>query len=101
MDTIFGEKWKEVGVYVRLILPWLFMVFLVSPLAFSINMTDNQKAGLGIEWIYGAVKFFSLIIGAFYFEDIEITLKLFSISCAIFLIFQGIWFINLLKKDEV
>jgi len=101
MDTILGEKWKEVGVYIQLILPWLFMVFLVSPLAFSMNMTDNQKAGLGIEWIYGAVKFFSLMIGVFYFKDIEITLGLFSISCAVFLIFQGIWFINLLKKDEV
>jgi hypothetical protein len=41
------------------------------------------------------------MIGVFYFKDIEITLGLFSISCAVFLIFQGIWFINLLKKDEV
>lgn len=97
---IFGEKWDEVGAYIRALIPWLFMVFWVSPLAFSINLTNNQEKGLALEWLYGIVKFGSLMIGVVFFKDILITLKIFSISSAIFLCFQGLWFISLLKEVE-
>ena len=100
MDQIFGSNWAEVGFYIKLLIPWLFMVFIISPLAFSINLTNNQKQGLSLEWIYGSIKLGSLLIGALYFKKIEITLILFSVANALFLLYQGTWFINILKKEE-
>ncbi len=100
IDIIFGDSWETVGLYIKLLIPWLVMVFIVSPLAFAINMTDNQEKGLKLEWLYGGIKFTSLLVGAVYFNDIKITLGLFSFSNLIFLIFQGIWFIKLLKEGE-
>jgi len=100
INIIFGEAWNIIGVYIKILTPWLIMVFIVSPLAFSINLTNNQKKGLKIEWMYGLIKLLSLLIGVVYFQSIEMTLGLFSIANAIFLFFQGWWFINLLKKVE-
>lgn len=100
MEIIFGKNWSEVGVYIKLLIPWLFMVFMVSPLAFSINMTSNQAKGLFLEWVYGGIKLGSLLLGAIYFADVHMTLIIFSIANALFLMYQGTWFINLLKKEE-
>ena len=100
MNIVFGDSWQEVGLYIKLLIPWLFMVFVVSPLAFAINMTENQEKGLKLEWLYGGIKFTSLLVGAVYFNDIIITLGLFSFFNALFLFFQGIWFIKLLKEGE-
>lgn len=101
MDVIFGDSWLEVGLYIKLLLPWLFMVFVVSPLAFSVNLTNNQEKGLLLEWVFGFLRLGSLLLGALYFEDIKLTLILFSVTNAMFLVYQGFWFVNLLKKEEL
>ncbi len=96
---IFGDKWIDIGFYIKILIPWLFMVFIVSPLAFSINMTFNQKEGLFIELVYGGIKLVSLLVGG-YMKSVVLTLGLFSFGNCIFLFFQCLWFINLLKKGE-
>jgi len=101
MEIIFGKNWSEVGLYIKLLIPWLFMVFIVSPLAFAINMTNNQEKGLYLEWVYGAIKLGSLLVGALYFNNVEKTLILFSVANALFLLYQANWFINLLKEEEI
>ena len=101
IGIIFGESWSEVGLYIKLLMPWLFMVFIVSPLAFSINMTNNQEKGLYLEWIYGGIKLASLLVGALYFKNVEKTLILFSVANSLFLLYQANWFINLLKEEEL
>lgn len=96
---IFGEEWKQVGLYIKLLIPWLFMVFIIGPLAFSVNMSFSQKKGLIVEILYGSVKWSALLLGVLS-QDIILTLSLFSWSSSIFIFFQGLWFLNLLKKQE-
>lgn len=40
---IFGEDWRKAGVYTRWLTPWLFLVFISSPLSVIILIMDKQK----------------------------------------------------------
>lgn len=96
---VFGIKWAQAELYVTLLLPWMFMVFLVSPLTFAVNMTFNQKKGLILEIFYGLLKLSTLLYGCFQ-KDIVFTLKLFSTSNALYLFFNALWILSILKKFE-
>jgi len=61
--TVFGEQWREAGVYARFLVPWSFMSTVCSPLTRLFDVTQRQRldflmgcASLGIVYI-------SLLIG--------------------------------------
>jgi O-antigen/teichoic acid export membrane protein len=43
-SIVFGKEWFEAGLYARLLLPWLFVRFIASPITSSINIIGKQKA---------------------------------------------------------
>ena len=99
LDFIFGVNWSESGAYVRILLPWLFIMFLNSPISSLIEVLNKQKAFL----IYGLLllisRFLALYLGYTWFNDIKISLMLFS---SVGVIFGILWFFYFLKiaKDS-
>lgn len=43
---LFGDKWYEAGVYAQILMPAIFMRFVVSPLSFVIYIAQKQKWNL-------------------------------------------------------
>jgi lipopolysaccharide exporter len=41
---VFGKEWYDAGVYARLLLPWLVVRFIGSPITSSVNILGKQKA---------------------------------------------------------
>lgn len=97
---IFGNNWIEVGNYITAIIPWNFMVFVVSPISFVINMMGQQLKGFIVEIFYSLTKFLSLILGVYFFKQPVFAVKFFSFSCSFFLLFQGLWFLKLFRAGE-
>lgn len=81
---VFSEEWIESGIYASYLSPWLFMVFITSPLSLLMSVFDKLKQSL----IYNILIFFSravvLLLGVFYFKDVSVTVILFSIVGFIF-----------------
>ncbi len=44
--VVFGEKWREAGVYTQWMVPWIGVVFLAYPLMALVSVCDRQRSGM-------------------------------------------------------
>lgn len=91
---VFGENWHEAGVYMRILLPWLFMVFLSSPLSFLPDMLSRQKKAMWIDLVKFLLRILALSIGVI-LNNIYIALILFSGISFIMVSYSLYWYVNL------
>lgn len=97
---VFGKEWIEAGQYTRIILPWVFFVFLVAPLSYLPITLGYQKKAFLIEVVGIIMKIFALFIGS-YFNDPILALCLFSVSGVLILVYSITWMVGLSKKELV
>jgi lipopolysaccharide exporter len=79
---VFGPKWAEAGVYMQILSPWLFIVFISSPFSNLFNILGKQESALVFDLILLAVRVLSLIYGGL-IGDVHIALMLFSGSSTV------------------
>lgn len=91
---VFGDNWSEAGVYMRILLPWLFLVFLSSPLSFLPDMLSRQKKAMWIDIVKFVLRIIALAIGVI-LNDIYISLMLFSGISTIMVSYSLYWYVNL------
>lgn len=94
LDFIFGNNWSDVGLYVRILLPWLFIMFLNSPISPLIEILNKQKAFLVYGFLLIISRYLALYLGYTLFNDIKISLILFS---GVGVSFGILWFFYFLK----
>ena len=104
LDFIFGENWSEVGIYLRIIIPWLFIMLISSPLTNLIVILNKQRVILFYDIFLLAFRFLAFYIGYHFYNDIIISLILFSGVGVFFNIFILIYLYKAsknLKKKRV
>jgi len=79
LDHILGKNWIEVGLYLRILIPWLFVMFVNSPLTTLITILNKQKVILTYDIILSISRFSAFYMGYYIFNSITIALGLFSI----------------------
>lgn len=87
-SIIFGTEWLVTGYYVRLLAPWLFLVFIASPVSDLYIVLNRQKEHLLMNIGMLAVRFISLYIGGRLSHD-RIAIGLFGAAGAV------MWIINI------
>lgn len=98
LDVIFGHKWNDVGIQVRILLPWLFLVYLNSPVSSLIDILNKQKTIVLFNIALLIVRFSSLYAGFYFYNDINITLIFFSITGVLFNLILLFYFIHISKN---
>jgi len=88
-SLIFGIEWIEAGVYAQFMAIWLSMVFICSPLSVLFTILEQQKLGMVFQAFMLTVRLIVIYVGYIY-NDILLTIILFSLSSAI------VWFIFLI-----
>jgi len=96
---IFGEEWHESGVYMQIFSPWLFMVFLSSPLSFVADMLSRQRKAMLLEVLKFALRALALGVGVI-MNDVYLALILFSGSSFIIVCYSLIWYLQLSKRAD-
>ena len=96
---LLGDSWRITGDYIRLLLPWIIMVFLNTSINFIPDIFGKQRILLGMEICYLIFRILSLLIGI-QAESIILALKLFSISGVIVLLVELVWFMSLARKHD-
>lgn len=98
---VFGEDWREAGVYCQIIAPWLMVNFIVSPLSQIPLLIKKQKEffflsliGTGL-MIFGLLSVFVLPVGM---NDFYTVLKIVSFSQFAFLSYVCFWLIQKVKS---
>ena len=84
---IFGEDWRESGIFVSLMIPWFLLRFILTPISNTFSITNNQDIALKSQLSILILRLSSLAFGAIS-GSMFITMSLFSLSCCIGLLIQ-------------
>ena len=95
----FGIEWKESGFYLKLMLPWLFMIILTASSSFIPDLFFRQKTAMMIEIVYVLLRLSALLAGI-YFNNFRLAITLYCAVSAIMLGVKILWYLYLIKKYE-
>lgn len=87
---IFGDEWLLAGEFARYMAPWIFLVFVASPFTSLFAILEKQSHGMFFQFIVLFFRVVALLIGGFY-EDLILTVALFSLVSVIFWILFLFW----------
>lgn len=96
---VFGDEWSESGLYLQLLLPWLFMLFLTAPLSFLPELFFKQKKAMTISLIYFSGRFLALLSGV-YFQSIFWAVLLFGLVSFVMVSYTLFWYLSLTRKSD-
>ena len=96
---IFGEAWREAGIYTQILSPWLWMVFLTATIAFIPSFLQMQKKALFLEVIYTLLRVIAIGIGLWY-QNIYTALICYSVVGFLMLNYNMWWMLSSLKKVD-
>ncbi len=91
---IGGDEWTQAGVYMRYLLPWLFLVFLSSPLSFIPDMLKRQQKAMWIDIAKFVLRLMALLIGI-RLNSIDLSILLFSGVSGLLVAYNLYWYIHL------
>jgi len=96
---VFSEEWRVAGEYARLLVPYLFMVFIVSPLAYLPILFGEQAKSFRIELVYLVLRTSSLLVGV-YFNDPYLAIGLYGLAGFLTLSYVLTWYLKLSKRTK-
>jgi len=74
---IFGANWIEAGRYAQILSPWMFILFISSPLSILFATLERQELALIVNSVILCTRFAALVIGGLT-DNIYITLIIWS-----------------------
>jgi lipopolysaccharide exporter len=86
---VFGANWVEAGRYAQILSPWMFVLFISTPLGNLFATLERQELALVVNAVILVTRFASLAIGGLT-HNITLTLAIWSISGA--LVYGGLAF---------
>jgi O-antigen/teichoic acid export membrane protein len=93
---VFGDEWRFAGEFARYMAPWIFFVFVASPFTSLFAILEKQSQGMFFQFIVLFFRVIAILIGGFY-EDLILTVALFSAVSTIFWILFLFWVTTELK----
>lgn len=100
LDLIFGENWNDVGLYVRILIPWLFFGFIHSSIS-SVSVTLNkQKALIIVDFLFLIMRFTAIFIGYKVYNSVITSLELFSIVGVVFNISMIVYYFYITSDNN-
>lgn len=94
---IFGEKWKEAGVYTQILSPYILFNVLTSSVAFIAPLVKMQKKALLVSIVHIVLTLLALLISVLY-DSIYLSLFVYMMVMLGVLIYNLIWMLQALKK---
>ena len=78
-SAVFGEMWREAGLYVQILSGWALIWFVTSPLSGLYYVLERQREELRIQIIILVTRLGSILIGC-YAQNPRIAIGLYSLS---------------------
>ncbi len=94
-----GPGWEMTGYFVRILTPFVFLVFIVTPLNFIPLLLGRQKKAFLIDVVYLMFRLLALSAGI-YMDSVWIALSLYALIGVVFSTYLIIWYYLLAKKAE-
>lgn len=98
-EFLLGKGWHVSGEYIRIMLVWVVLTAIVSPLSYLPDVFQKQKIGLVFEVLLVVARVVGLTIGISV-QDFTTAIACYSIGSAIVIFSQLVWFIFMVKRYE-
>jgi O-antigen/teichoic acid export membrane protein len=92
LALVLGREWVESGIYLQILAPWMFFLFISAPLSVVFMVVERQEQLLIFHVLIFVTRVAALAIGVL-FDDIYLTLAIFSVTGA--LVYGGLAFWNM------
>lgn len=86
----FGASWAEAGVYVQILAPWIFLVFITSPFSTIFSILEKQSNLLIFNMVLFVTRAGALILGGLS-NDARVAIILFATVGVINYVGLGLW----------
>lgn len=87
---IFGENWREAGIFMQSMGLMVYFQFIVSPLSQTYNIMNRQGVGVIVQFSMLIVRVLSIYLGAFY-GDLLLAIFLYSVTSSICYLLLLVW----------
>jgi lipopolysaccharide exporter len=96
---IFSDEYARAGTFLQLLTPYLFVVFIASPLSFVPELFFRQKKAMVIDSIYLGLRFLALWTGI-RAGNVILALALFSAVSTLVVAYNLFWYLSLAKSGH-
>lgn len=90
---VFGPEWREAGVFAQWLAPWLYLVFVTSPLASLFEVLDKQATGMVYQGVLLVVRVAAIAAGAWH-GDVMMAVAFFALGSAVCWLANLVWIIR-------
>jgi O-antigen/teichoic acid export membrane protein len=99
--VVFGQNWREAGVYARILAPWMFFDFIRFTISQTPLIIGKARAMFLISLAGNGLMIISLIIGGWVLKDIRAGFIILSFTMSLYAIGVILWIyrITIHKKD--
>lgn len=97
---IFGSAWETAGRYALILIPWLFVMFINSPITFIIAILNRQKQMVVYDIFLLISRALSLYAGYVFFNSAFYSLFFFSLTGLIFNGLLMVYLLHIARKAE-
>lgn len=98
---LFTAEYTEAGLYTQILVPWLILTFMNSPITVIVTILNKQKEQLGLNIINLLSKFIALFIGYHFFNNVYVSLILFSVTGFVYNICIMLYYFQISRKLKV
>ena len=91
---VFGSSWSDAGLYASYLSPWVFLVFISSPLSRLFDLLEKQKELLLFNVLLFVVRGSALLAGG-KSDDAKIAILLFGVAGALMWLLHTGWTLHL------
>lgn len=88
---VFGEEWKISGEIAQILIPWLFLNFIASPVSCIAIIMNKQREAMFITFVDITFKVIAIVIGGIS-NDFKLAFIIMSVLCSSLLIFALFWY---------
>ena len=99
-SLVFGETWHDAGIMASWLGPWLYFVFITSPLSNISTVTEKQKETLIYHVINFVTRLGAIVYGA-YHGDLIFTIILFAMASLFCRVGYLIWIIYISGNSQI
>ncbi|HSV88126.1 MAG TPA: oligosaccharide flippase family protein [Bacteroidales bacterium] len=96
---VFPPEYSKAGNFVQILSPWLFMVFLTSPLSFLPELFSRQRRAMVIDLVYLLLRFSALAAGILA-QNITLSLGLFTAVSFVMVSYNLLWYMQLAQRQQ-
>lgn len=98
---VFGHKWENAGLYSQILIPWILLNAIASPISQVPLIIKKQKSGFYFGLLYNLSIVLSLFITGYITNgDMILSLLAMSLSASVVLIFYILWILSISKLNN-